>query len=377
MDSEAPQELTGHMAPQTLCEKRNEAPAEPRSNEGTQMVCSYSLEHEDKIPRMVEHIVNRAPYAAGSPDSDETLICNFDSPGIKGSFKDLSIVPGMNLTILDIRTSIPFAFTMETSVPSMFELGFTLKGHVGYAMSGMRQEMDNFAGQGHLCTCRGDMECRISMPAMDHLFMMEVQLNMDLFHKYCGCMDFGLPSFLDFPVGEKSQFVRKCSTLTPQSLRPLVLEMAREGMGSPQGSLKMEEICLDLTSRMIERMSGNLGKGKTVLSSIDLEKIREARYILEQKLTDPPGLVELARLVNLNDFKLKRGFRQAYGSTVHQTLTELRLTEARRLLEEKDVSVSDAAMSVGYGNIGDFGQAFKKRFGVLPSRLTGKLKSVS
>ena len=336
------------------------------------MIVSYTLEHEEQIPQMVKQIINRAPYTGDSSKGNEELICRLDSPGVSGIFKDLNIAPGLNITLLDIKTRVPFHFEMECSVPSMAELGFTLKGHVGYNINSLRHELDNYAGQGHLCVCRGDMECRISMPADEHFFMMEAQFDMERFIAFCDRGNHNLPECLRTGEKDKSQFISKCTTMTPETLRPLVIEMAREGLSSSCDKFKLEEICSNLTVEMIKRLSGNIGKGKTILSSRDIERIREARFILEQEMAAPPTLMELSRRVGLNDYKLKRGFRQAYGTTVHRTLTELRMNHARRLLEDRDITVSDAALQVGYGNIGDFGQAFKLRFGILPSHIPSR-----
>lgn len=41
----------------------------------------------------------------------------------------------------------------------------------------------------------------------------------------------------------------------------------------------------------------------------------EVRDYLDSHLDDPPGIVQLARLFGINDFKLKRAFKEAFGTT--------------------------------------------------------------
>ena len=55
------------------------------------------------------------------------------------------------------------------------------------------------------------------------------------------------------------------------------------------------------------------------LSSGDLERIHAARTLLEQRMENPPTLSELSRTTGLNEFKLKRGFRQVFGTTPLRT----------------------------------------------------------
>lgn len=47
-----------------------------------------------------------------------------------------------------------------------------------------------------------------------------------------------------------------------------------------------------------------------------LDALYQARILISERLADPPSLVELARLVGLNDCALKARFRQAFGTTV-------------------------------------------------------------
>ncbi|ABA88117.1 helix-turn-helix transcriptional activator, AraC family [Syntrophotalea carbinolica DSM 2380] len=96
------------------------------------------------------------------------------------------------------------------------------------------------------------------------------------------------------------------------------------------------------------------------------EKIRLAREILLRDLEAPPRLEQLAARVGLNATKLKRGFRHLFGTSVFDCFRNYRLETARRILEQDQVSVTEAAMTVGYSNVGHFCAAFKKQFGVSP-----------
>ena len=109
---------------------------------------------------------------------------------------------------------------------------------------------------------------------------------------------------------------------------------------------------------------------------MDFERLQEARGILEVEFVDPPGLFELARRVGLNDFKLKRGFKEAFGTTVFGYVRRLRMDKAKSLLENGDLNVTEAALEAGYSLLGHFAASFKKRFGILPSQIsTGKRTS--
>lgn len=100
----------------------------------------------------------------------------------------------------------------------------------------------------------------------------------------------------------------------------------------------------------------------------DIDRLNDARRIIAQDLQNPCSLLELARRAGLNDYKLKRGFKLLFGHTVFGYLTELRMEKARELLK-KNFPVGETAEAVGYKNPQHFTTAFKKHFGVLPSKV--------
>lgn len=138
---------------------------------------------------------------------------------------------------------------------------------------------------------------------------------------------------------------------------------------APLRTMRMDALCMELASlqlaEFLEEPTGNANR-LPLLSPQDKRRIREARDILIHDLENPPSLVELARTVGINDFKLKQGFRALYGTTVYGYYRDYRLDKAREHLEQGDMNVSQVAYSIGYLNIGHFGQAFYKRFGMLP-----------
>lgn len=103
-----------------------------------------------------------------------------------------------------------------------------------------------------------------------------------------------------------------------------------------------------------------------VLRPDDIERIHEARDILIRNLEHPPSLMELARQTGLNDTKLKRGFRQVFGTTVFGCLHAHRMEIGRQLLAEGKMNVTEVAFTVGFAQLSNFTRAFKQHFGVNP-----------
>ncbi|MEK4107484.1 AraC family transcriptional regulator [Paenibacillus sp. FSL R10-2791] len=102
------------------------------------------------------------------------------------------------------------------------------------------------------------------------------------------------------------------------------------------------------------------------LSREDMESLRLAKEILQRDYLHPPTLAGLSRIICLNEFKLKKGFKEMFGYTVHAYVIEQRMQRAQQLLEQGSMTVSEAASRVGYGNVSHFSAAFRKKFGVRP-----------
>ncbi len=141
-----------------------------------------------------------------------------------------------------------------------------------------------------------------------------------------------------------------------------------------QGSIKRmywEAKILELMTLQIDHLLAYLARQKSKsekhLLAEDIERIYEAQRILIQEAQDPPSLVKLAHQVGLNDYKLKVGFRQVFGTTVFGYLNQYRMEQVRQLLELGEMSVSAAAHRVGYSSLSHFTTTFRKRFGVNPS----------
>ena len=134
--------------------------------------------------------------------------------------------------------------------------------------------------------------------------------------------------------------------------------------------LELECAILELFGQAFQQLlSGPPHAASLRLSRSDADKIRRAKEILAERMTDPPSLIALSRMIGLNDYKLKAGFKELFGTTVFGYLKEVRLETALRLLQQGGISVLEAACAVGYSNPSYFAASFRKQFGVNPGEL--------
>ncbi|MDR6623834.1 helix-turn-helix transcriptional regulator [Caulobacter segnis] len=97
-------------------------------------------------------------------------------------------------------------------------------------------------------------------------------------------------------------------------------------------------------------------------------QVEQAAALLRADLAHPWTIAALARRVGLGEKTLKQGFRQLFGVGVIGYLQDQRLWTARTLLIERGVTVTDAALQVGYVNLSHFARLYRRAFGVSPGQ---------
>lgn len=132
--------------------------------------------------------------------------------------------------------------------------------------------------------------------------------------------------------------------------------------------LSLESHCLEWISAFLQQ--SGLKKRRECMRDFnhaDIKALKAVASYLESNLTLKHSLSDLSRRFHLNEFKLKRGFKELYGTTVFAYLRRKRMQFAKMALRRNDYSVIEVANVVGYTNPSHFAQAFKEHFGILPS----------
>ncbi|MCS3794685.1 AraC-like DNA-binding protein [Chitinophagaceae bacterium OAS944] len=110
-------------------------------------------------------------------------------------------------------------------------------------------------------------------------------------------------------------------------------------------------------------------------SIADREKLYAVKDYIENAYLEVFSLKDLTYKFNLNEFKLKKGYKQLFETTVFGHVHQLRMKKAQALLQNKAMNVTEAAFFIGYNNVSSFCTEFKKRFGYSPGRPANLLKS--
>ena len=119
----------------------------------------------------------------------------------------------------------------------------------------------------------------------------------------------------------------------------------------------------------------NLEQCPFLVSETNVNKIKLAKDIIINRLSEPPTLIDLANEIGLSLKKLKEGFKQIYGDSVYSFLIDYKMELARKLLESGDYNVNEVSLKIGYSTSSHFIAAFKKKYGTTPKKYFMSLSS--
>ena len=99
---------------------------------------------------------------------------------------------------------------------------------------------------------------------------------------------------------------------------------------------------------------------------------KEMVSYIQQNFTGKISLREFGEQFHLSEKYISRYFKEHFHITLSQYVVYLRLEYAKQLLQDTDISVTEAAMRSGYQNISYFIRSFKKTYGVSPLKYRKK-----
>jgi AraC-like DNA-binding protein len=103
-----------------------------------------------------------------------------------------------------------------------------------------------------------------------------------------------------------------------------------------------------------------------IKTKTDKEKIIAVRDLINDRVHCPPNLSEIAQHVGLNEYKLKKGFKETFNNTIFGYLTDQRLQLAKQYLLDTQQTAAEISTQLGYATPQHFNNAFKKKFGITP-----------
>jgi AraC-like DNA-binding protein len=151
---------------------------------------------------------------------------------------------------------------------------------------------------------------------------------------------------------------------TTQQLAPRIMELNQ--MQGFDSVLELMSILHDLSISRNMRILSDASFNNTEQYNYNSRRIEKTLEYMNQNFDKPITLNEVARLANMSDAAFSRFFKQRTGNTFIDSLTEIRLGHASRMLIDTTQSIAEVAYHCGFNNISNFNRIFKKKKSCTP-----------
>ncbi|GAB3559792.1 AraC family transcriptional regulator [Spirosoma fluminis] len=155
-------------------------------------------------------------------------------------------------------------------------------------------------------------------------------------------------------------------SITPQ-MAFLIDEIRNCRAIGPMRNLLIQSRVLELVALQIDQFRVPINAASDLLPADEVEKLFQLKAYLDANFLADHSLAHLSRFCTLNEFKVKKGFKQLFDTTVFNYLRKLRMEHAGELLRHHSLSVDEVADRLNYEHSQHFSIAFKKYTGYTPS----------
>ena len=193
--------------------------------------------------------------------------------------------------------------------------------------------------------------------------LISILISIKKFHKLFSEDSNNIQFLKDENINQKYYSENKISN--PTSL--ILNEIKRFDIKSSTKNLFLKAKVYELFSHLYNRNRDvNIEQCPFLTNEENFKKIKKAKDIIIENMTNPPSLVELSEEINLSLKKLKEGFKKIYGKPVYQFLIEYKMELAKKLLSENNFNVNEVSLKLGYSTASHFITAFKNKYGLTP-----------
>ncbi|MEM9215819.1 MAG: AraC family transcriptional regulator [Cyanobacteria bacterium P01_F01_bin.150] len=297
-------------------------------------------------------------------------IIHFPTQMCDGWMQRSQLRPGLDMVVQDVNCKDSLSMGLEeTGETELLRLAFCLNGHAKGFVDTNKKELEFQTGHFGIGFAQDDVATGSVEYTQGHMKMVAAYIEPQILNMLLGyppdCSSRAIQRILE---GKSVPFYFQTGQMPPAMSVAIqqILHCPYQGLTKRLylESKLLELLALSLHEVREDNRSLIIDK---ILKPEDVECVYHARDILLQNLENPPSLVRLSRLVGINDYKLKIGFRQVFGTTVFGYLYHRRMERAQELLISRNLSITAISASVGYANLSAFSTAFKRKFGVTPN----------
>jgi AraC-like DNA-binding protein len=183
----------------------------------------------------------------------------------------------------------------------------------------------------------------------------------------CGdeCLSFFLAPELVDAIGGRAEVWQIGSA--PPLPELMVLGELAQAAADGRSDVGLDEVGQAFASRFVEVVSGR-PREPVATPARDRRRAVETALWIDAHSRQEIDLERAAGRAGISPFHFLRLFSSVLGVTPHQYLVRSRLRHAARLLADHDISITDVAYDVGFGDLSNFVRTFHRAAGVSPRR---------
>jgi len=106
-----------------------------------------------------------------------------------------------------------------------------------------------------------------------------------------------------------------------------------------------------------------------------LRRLLRAKDAMDSGSHEEWPIARLARVSGVSQAHFARSFKRAFGVPPHRYLLTRRIEQAKTLLRDTDLAVTDIAFQTGWNSLGTFGRIFRDITGESPSVMRRREKA--
>jgi AraC-like DNA-binding protein len=244
-------------------------------------------------------------------------------------------------------------------------LHFGMKGDYTFTYHQLGKKYDLIGGHHNIMYSKG-FDMTVENKTLE-IETFGVQFPKELFIQFTQNANDLLKRFTEQLIQERSVILSDQWGVIDSSIEQVILQVIHSRYTGDLQKLFLLSKSIELLVLSAEACNKAATQRETFIKSkTDKEKIIAVRDLINERVTSPPNLTEIAKSVGLNEYKLKRGFKEIFNDTIFGYLTEQRLNLAHQYLLSTDKTAAQISTELGYATPQHFNNAFKKKFGITP-----------
>ena len=132
-----------------------------------------------------------------------------------------------------------------------------------------------------------------------------------------------------------------------------------------------------LASLVVDILENRNKKRPLNMSAEEYAGLLAIRKYIIKDWKNPPTIQQVSVQLGMSPTKAKLLFKQLFGIPIYSYFNQKRLERAFKLVNDGGMSIAEIGQDLGYKNMSHFSEAFKKKYGILPKRLSQSISNRS